>query len=463
MTDPGRLAATILDKSLLWITVGLVAYVSLIPYYYLPPLEVSAGGMTVPIAKYFPFLMSGSALLLCAVAYVVRRPTLKRSAIDLWILAHAAVGALSACLAEQQGLGLQKYVYFGITGYCLFFAISRFLHYSHVPLLAMALVLVSGLVAMYGVVEYVFERDILFGDIFEAHNPYHKGTVRVGSSLGNPSALGSYLLLCLPFSIWKYCVADHRRARAFYGLLSVAGAVCTVLTFSRGTWLGAMASALVFFAARRRVGGMRIVSETWMLGIVVLLTAYPVATSVLQHQGLEHLERRIENVVNYRLLSALSFPTTESYRLSQYRTTLAIVEDSPFLGIGFGNFTALFDKYRHSSTPPASVSDARTTENMYLMIASETGLVGLFVTAVVLWGLLNRPLRYYIERPQGSGRAMLLASTVGISGLCVHMLFWDALNAPTVRIVFWLVAGLTFRQIEILENDGREFRNPSSR
>ncbi|OGG44066.1 MAG: hypothetical protein A3F84_28090 [Candidatus Handelsmanbacteria bacterium RIFCSPLOWO2_12_FULL_64_10] len=125
-----------------------------------------------------------------------------------------------------------------------------------------------------------------------------------------------------------------------------------------------------------------------------------------------------------------------------------MLQDHPFFGVGFGNFTRLFEKYKHPSTPSGYI--ATTTENMYLMFACETGIIGLVTALILFFALIRVIYKGYRAASPGPDKDFLLVSLGAFCGFLFNMATWDALNQPTVRMTFWMLVGLAFAQMRIL-------------
>ncbi|MBT7594599.1 MAG: hypothetical protein HN559_06795, partial [Gemmatimonadetes bacterium] len=133
---------------------------------------------------------------------------------------------------------------------------------------------------------------------------------------------------------------------------------------------------------------------------------------------------------------------TEPYRISQYLTTGNVLKAHPLLGVGLGNFTRVYDRYRHSSSPSRETHPARTTENMYLMFAAETGIAGFACALGLLCAVGKNLWRLYRRLPRGPSRDLAIASLVAVVGLSINMLTWDALYDPSIRVLFWTIIGV---------------------
>ena len=108
------------------------------------------------------------------------------------------------------------------------------------------LFVISGaLVALYGVMQYVFGWTTTNAWIDEAM--FEEETMRVFSTLANPNVLGEYILLVLPVSA-AFFLKDKVKTFSKWVYLIVTGILflCLILTQSRGCWLGFMVSVAIF-------------------------------------------------------------------------------------------------------------------------------------------------------------------------------------------------------------------------
>ncbi len=102
----------------------------------------------------------------------------------------------------------------------------------------------------------------------------------------------------------------------------------------------------------------------------------------------------------------------------------------------------MFPDYQYSENYETWEFSIHTTDNMFLMVLAETGVVGLLATVALLAALLHAGVSARRAQPPGDERDLLLAFLASTTAMLVSMLAWDLLNDPTVRIAFWMVTGL---------------------
>lgn len=229
---------------------------------------------------------------------------------------------------------------------------------------------------------------------------------RAFSTLGGPNQLGAYLIL--PFS---FILAYFLKRKKWWALgLSLPILAGILLSFSRSAWLGTIAAlivVLILLANKKQRIYIAIASFfiTILAGAVVLVVASQNQTfqNVVMHG--RYFENRIEG--------------SDQQRLVSLATGLNKVMAEPF-GNGLG------------SAGPASHKSAEpvVTENWYLQIALEIGIIGLVLYFIAFSSLL---IDFYrrIDEPLAVG---LYAATVG---LLVANLFLHTWADSTISIAMF--------------------------
>jgi putative inorganic carbon (HCO3(-)) transporter len=166
------------------------------------------------------------------------------NAINVWLLAVLAVAVLATGFSPvplAAFKGLMKLVsYLGV------YALMRQL-LDHAPgwwdRIVAAILAGELLTSVLGIRQ-------LYGDSgalarWSDNNSVAEGTVRIYSSLDNPNLLGGYLLPILPLAVVALLRWQGLPRRLFALASLVLGLVALVLTYSRGAWMGMVASLAV--------------------------------------------------------------------------------------------------------------------------------------------------------------------------------------------------------------------------
>ena len=390
-------------------------------------LEALAGLVLCALLAVLPVVSrSGLSLLIAAcvllwVVWALRTPPGKIGAINVALLAVLAIAVLATGfspvpLAAAKGL-IKLSSYLGV------YALMRQLLASS-PLWWDRLV--GALLAGELLTSVVGLRQ-LYGDAsalarWSDNNSVAQGTVRIYSSLDNPNLLGGYLLPILPLALvallrWR---GLPRRLFALTALL--LGIAALVLTYSRGAWMGMVASLglLGLLLAMRRI---RHWPPFWRRTLPLLLLLATAGALVVVVSQVEPLRVRVMSLVAGREDSSNNF------RMNVWTAALAMIQDRPWLGIGPGNdaFNLIYPLYQQPKF------NALSAYSIPLELLIEAGLPGLLAGLALLFTAIRTGLQ------QGWSQNQLalpcLAAVAVFVGLGVQGLTDTIFFRPEVQLV----------------------------
>lgn len=239
------------------------------------------------------------------------------------------------------------------------------------------LLLVIGMAAVFvlldGFYQFIFGIDIsamkwVDGDAFPELRK------RVFSTWENPNILAGYLdiIICLAFGL--FIKAGTKQKRIVLGVLLAAGAACLAMTYARGACL----VIAVIFAVYGMLKDWRVLAAC--VGVAVLLL---VADPVL-YERLTSVFTKVD--------------TSSEMRLAFWESTVAMIQDHPFLGIGWGAYWMVYPEYDFY----LQGADIRIVHahNMYLNYAAEIGVPGMLAFMWLFFGSLFMALRQKFAAPQ---------------------------------------------------------------
>ncbi len=245
-----------------------------------------------------------------------------------------------------------------------------------------------------------FKQGSIFGFWFLGENKYTVSTpgiaildftgirkARPYGTFPHPNVLGGYLAIILPWIFYMGLkevkgIKEIKRKR-FYFLTLTFGLVALFLSFSR---------------------------SAWVVAVLGLLALFP--SSLYS---------------SFMILNSLSFLR----RAELNWIALEIIKDHPLFGVGLNNFTVAMSQYGKVSGWTRFLQPAH---NVYLLIASEIGLIGLIVFLCLLFSAFRLLLK--------KKNYLLLISLTQIILLCfVDHYFW---TLPQTSLLFWLLVGIVF-------------------
>lgn len=284
------------------------------------------------------------------------------------------------------------------------------------------LIISGALVALYGVMQYLFGWTTANAWIDETM--FQEQTMRVYSTLGNPNVLGEFLILVLPLAFVQ-CIKNSMKTLAKYGYIAMAGILllCLVLTQSRGCWLGFFLSIAIFITFWQ--------GKIW--GIV------PVVICILPFV--------IPQTIVDRLLSIGNMSdSSTSYRVFIWLGTMQLLKFFWLAGIGMGEaaFAEVYPIYSYNAIV------APHSHNTFLQLTVEAGIGALVIFVVTQFVFIKSTVRVYRGNSKNSLES-LNALAIGCSVLAFllqSMFDYTFYNYRVMALFFMVMAiGILFRYV----------------
>ena len=320
-----------------------------------------------------------AALLIAVVLTVLRFRTdaefkFRQLPFDVPAALFILLSALSIMVSPDKGFSF--YNWYNLVGvYVLtYFVVGQNLRsVQQVKELLIVTAMAAVIVVLYGFYQFIFGIDIsamkwVDGDAFPELRK------RVFSTWENPNILAGYLdiIICLVFGL--FVKADSQKKKIVLGVMLAAGAACLAMTYARGACL----VIAVIFA----VYGM---FKDWR----VLLACVAVAVGLLV----------VDPVLYERLSSVFTkVDTSSEMRLAFWESTVAMIQDHPFLGIGWGAYWMVYPEYDFY----LQGADIRIVHahNWYLNYAAEIGIPGMLSFVWLFFGSLFLTLQQKFLPPK---------------------------------------------------------------
>ena len=240
------------------------------------------------------------------------------------------------------------------------------------------------------------------------NNTYTDQLRAVGTSV-DPNVFGGTLMLPLAVIIVQGASPRPIIPRLLLVLLGIPTAAGVLLSLSRASWLGlAVGVGLIGVLCYRRI---------LLLGVIGALAA------LAAHPGQALITRFVSGF-------SIADPAT-AFRFGEYTNALTLLGRYPLLGIGFGG------------SPDIDVTAG--VSSVYLLVAEQTGLVGLsvyLVAILAMWLIGLRGVRAACDAQVLGIRAAFLAAITGamVTGLLDH--YFANLAFPHAVALFWLYAAV---------------------
>lgn len=283
-------------------------------------------------------------------------------------------------------------------------------------------IVVSTIVSLLAVVQYFLPKDVLTHVGYSVSRGVKPAFFiddkpdlpRVMSTIRDPNSLGAFLVVPVTVLILAFNKADNRRRMLVAGLLGLHG-LALLLTFSRGSWLAMMISVCVALALWQRALLLKYVKRFWLVGVTGLLLFGGVLYAFRDQYVVQNIIFHSDETTRAELDS------NELHADFVSRGLRGIARDPLGHGPGTAGIVAI-----------QNPSGGLLTENYYVQIGFEAGLLGLLVfIAVLLW----------VYRLLGDGLPAT-ALRAAFWGYVVANLVAHTWSNEAVAAQWWLLAGM---------------------
>jgi len=367
------------------------------------PLSLTVGSSFLAIAT----------LLWLGKMAVNRRLGFRATPFDLPVAVLVVLSAASVFVSPDPAFSY--YNYYNLMGryIILYYLVINNIHSGlQIRRLAGAILASAGLVAAYGFYQYVHGLDIsAVGWVDGEQFPTLK--LRIFSTLENPNLLAGFLVIIMSLASGMGLAARRLSSKVLLFSFVIVLGVCLALTYSRGAWLSVVAVIGLFgFLYDRRI--------FWLLVVlpVILLVGHDV------------FMERIMSIAN-------PTDTSSALRLALWESTLNMIKDHPFLGIGWGAYWMVYPAY------DIFVVNAGTkifhAHNMFLNYAAEIGIPGALVFIGIMVGHAWMAFTLAKERYDRQMNGMMLGILAAIVSIVVNGLTDHVLFNIQLSMLYWLL------------------------
>ncbi|MEW6088379.1 MAG: O-antigen ligase family protein [bacterium] len=185
-------------------------------------------------------------------------------------------------------------------------------------------------------------------------------------SFGGRAEFGAAAVLTIP--VLAGFLLNYRKNLTF-SIFFVSGLIILitgmVVSYSRGSWIGFIAVILFFILMYVHI------LKNWRFFVLTFLT-------------LVFLFLIIPSSLKQRMISIADFKNTTGDRISAWKSSLAMIKDFPFLGIGPGTYDVIAQQYKGNDAKE-DWTRGWHAHNIFLHVTSENGLIGLFSFLLIIF------------------------------------------------------------------------------
>ena len=367
-------------------------------------------------------LLLGLLILFIARAAFSGKIEVKRTPLDLPLVALLASAVLSTALAENQNVAIFG-TYSRYDGLSTLFTYAGLFWLSVQTLkspddargLLRALLAAAYAVAVIAILQVV--RDSLRVGGFTA----------AFGTMGNANVLGAFLAMAFALGLGELATAKSASGRILAVNVLVVVGLALLMSFSRSGWAGAGLGAAIVLAGSRR-------STSWtsMAAAVGGIAAALLAVAFVAGRGMGG-GFELEKQLLQRGLTVFNFSEWGSSRLHIWADSVNLIKSRPVTGYGPDNFGLVYPQFESGDWGVTNVGFHQQIDKAHaetLQVAATQGLIGL---AAYLWILVA------FGRAFWSGRSR--PGAVGVFAAFVAYQVTIQLNftALAAALPFWIL------------------------
>lgn len=259
-----------------------------------------------------------------------------------------------------------------------------------------------------GYLQLVFVPD--FGFMNEFGWDPHEG--RLLSTYFDPNYFGMLLIMLSSLALAFFFTTNRILAKLLYsGILAISGGAL-LLTLSRSAYLALLVSILAILTVR-----------AWKLVFMTMFVVSLIGLSIPK--------------VRTRIIGATQVDATAQDRIQSWHETFIIIQDHPFVGVGYNAFGPAQVKYGFKQDLQGHSS--RGSDSSILLVLATTGVIGLIFYLLFWLSLFYEAVLVFVRKKNPTTTAVALATLGIIPAYLVHSQFVNSLFYPLLLIPFFLI------------------------
>ncbi len=249
---------------------------------------------------------------------------------------------------------------------------------------------------------------------------------RPRGTVGHPNCYAMYIVTVIPFGFAMMFTRMRLFWKFMIGAVLIISVLGLIFSLSRGGWISlAVVTCVVLVSAirRQRIEGRMVFIVTLSI-LLILLAVFSIGSNTV-----------ISRFTSSDHGSAYS-------RITMAKGALAMLRDYPFTGVGLNNYTLFMPGYDWATV--IANGGPMVVHNIFLLIAAETGLIGLIAFMMFLVALMRRAWQITgraLDETQWIAGVGILSAFISLTlhGMVDFALLWDL----TLFTQFWFMAGVT--------------------
>ena len=266
---------------------------------------------------------------------------------------------------------------------------------------------------------------------------------RIGGPIGDPNFFAQIMIVLVPIALERTLHEKRLILRAVALWTMLMSVACVIFSYSRGGLLALVVCLMAWF----------LVNPPGRLQLPILIISMVLAIIYIIPAG--YVSRVMELGQFFQTQGTLrtSDPSLRG-RISENLAAWDMFRTHPLFGVGWNTYPYLFPFYS-KEIGLANVATEREAHNLYLEVAAETGIVGLFAFGLILFSSLRdlvRARRHFMRANLADYAWLVTGFGIGFLGYLVAALFIHG----AFQRYFHVLLGIAWSMPLVVQNTLRE-------
>lgn len=416
-----------------------------------------------PAVKYFPEFLLYASVFFSWLRYAFSENSLwPKNPLNKPLLSFILVSAVSLVLNWYSpavwALGLRQLLRFALVFF--FILLENYPREIKFNFLKVGGVMIL-LEALLGILQYALggaiDQYLFFSEAVNIGRGARLGAIeqfwapgsRVFATLGRYDRLGSFLALGLIAFFPLIYILKKPAQKWWYAAGFFVIALALVLTSSRASWLMALSGLLTIGIIIMKDERVKAALAVFSIALVAYLGFYALlqgGVTTIVDKPVQSFSERIWEAVSFRSYKE----GYEGYGRIFFivNTPLVVVRDSPFFGVGLGNYgggvaaTLLnYEVYDRLHLPFGIQNIYGQIDNNWMSIWGETGAIGLICFIVLFLAVYRSAREKTARQTENWDRAFARGLCGAVAGIAVVGFFGPYFEFRALMFYFWMLAG----------------------
>jgi O-antigen ligase len=251
------------------------------------------------------------------------------------------------------------------------------------------------------------------------------GISRLVGSFGHPGILAQFLNITLISLLIRWLGAKNEKITGLYLCVFLIGMLVLLSTYSRTAMVVEAFLIIVVVLFSSKSIGLNISISRRSSLYFFLFSAVLLLIAFFGDQVVSRFEDAPSESSNVRLVLA--------------DISLAMIVDNPFVGVGLNNFSFVMSEY---DTTGLSYTRRDPVHNIYLLVASEVGVLGLIVFLLKIGVFLKVGIKLLKSDVSILSKQILFSAVCGLLAIMLSGMVGWSWRLDSIHSLYWIILSI---------------------